>query len=83
MSKLLAHPPDPPCSGLFSGTGIAESQRLGPDLFSSRARDPRGRPKGIPNPRRRVPDLLARPLGPKALSDLLDRKPHLLPALAA
>jgi hypothetical protein len=30
-----------------------------------------------------VPDLVARPLGPKALSDLLDRKPHLLRPLAA
>jgi hypothetical protein len=40
--------------------------------------NPRGRPPGIRNPRRRVPDLLARPLSPKALSDLLDRKPDLL-----
>jgi Family of unknown function (DUF5681) len=45
--------------------------------------NPRGRPKGIPNPRRRVPDLIARPLSPEALSAFLDRKPHLLPALAA
>jgi hypothetical protein len=30
-----------------------------------------------------VPDLVARPLGPKALSDLLDRKPYLLLPLAA
>jgi hypothetical protein len=29
-----------------------------------------------------VPDLLARPLSPKALSVLLDRKPHLLRPLA-
>ena len=35
------------------------------------------------NPRRCVPDLLARPLSAKALSDLLDRKPHLLRPLAA
>jgi hypothetical protein len=30
-----------------------------------------------------VPDLAARPLSPQALSDLLDRKPHLLRPLAA
>jgi hypothetical protein len=45
--------------------------------------NPRGRPRGIPNPRRRVPDLVARPLSAPALSDLLDRKPHLLRPLAA
>ncbi len=38
---------------------------------------------GIPNPRRRVPDLAARQLGAPALSDLLDRKPHLFRPLAA
>src|SRR5216684_267394 len=43
----------------------------------------RGRPRGIPNPRRRVPDLVARPLSAQALSDLLDRKPHLLLPFAA
>src|SRR5882757_8927920 len=40
--------------------------------------NPRGRPPGIPNPPRRVPDLIARPLSAQALSDLLDRKPHML-----
>ncbi len=45
--------------------------------------NPRGRPRGIANPRRRVPDLRARPLSPEALSDLLDRKPDLLRPLAA
>jgi len=68
---------------------------LGIDPSSLRARDtrargfakgrsgnPRGRPRGIRNPRRRVPDLAARPLSAQALSDLLDRKPHLLRALA-
>lgn len=69
------------------------SQQLGPDPSSPRARDargrfakgssgnPRGRPRGIRNPRRRVPDLVARPLSAQALSNLLDRKPHLLRAL--
>jgi len=45
--------------------------------------NPRGRPRGIANPRRRVPDLVARPLSAQRLSDLLDRKPHLLRPLAA
>ena len=54
--------------------------------------NPCGRPPGIRNPKRRVPDLVARPLSAQALSHLLDRKPHLLrpfvaqllpPALAA
>jgi homoserine O-acetyltransferase len=45
--------------------------------------NPGGRPRGIPNPKRRVPDLAARPLRAEALSDLIDRKPHLLRPLAA
>jgi hypothetical protein len=45
--------------------------------------NPRGRPPGIPNPKRRIPDLVARPLSAQALSALLDRKPHLLRPLAA
>jgi uncharacterized protein DUF5681 len=44
--------------------------------------NPRGRPRGIPNPKRRVPDLVVRPLSARALSELLDRKPHLLRPLA-
>ena len=44
--------------------------------------NPRGRPRGIRNPRRRVPDLVARPLSAQALSNLIDRKPHLLRPLA-
>jgi hypothetical protein len=87
-------PPDPHArnhrrSALLSPVPRPEilgSRQLGPDLFLSRARDARGRfakessgnPRGIPNPRRRVPDLAARPLSAQALSDLLDRKPHLL-----
>jgi len=45
--------------------------------------NPRGRPPGIRNPKRRVPDLVARPLSPQALLDLLERKPELLRPLAA
>ena len=87
--------PEPPCCHLFPRSGIQESQQLGPDPFLSRARDargrfakgssgnPPGRPRGIPNPRPRVPDLVVRPLSAQALSDLLDWKPHLLRPLAA
>jgi len=89
MPEIAADPPSPSCSHLFPGPGIELSQTLAPDLFSpsrdARGRfargtsgNPRGRPPGIPNPRRRVSGLVARPLSPKALSDLLDRKPHLL-----
>jgi hypothetical protein len=99
MPEAAADPSTPPCHGPVHspvlGPGIAQFQEHGPDLFSSRARDargrfargqsgnPRGRPKGISNPKRRVPDLVARPLGAAALSALIDRKPHLLRPLAA
>jgi len=50
------------------------------------AREARGRfakgNSGNPNPKRRVPDLAARPLSAQALSDLIDRKPQLLRPLA-
>jgi hypothetical protein len=95
MTETIADPPPPSCDPLLSRPGIGEYQSLGPDPLLLRARDarghfakgssgnPRGRPPGIPNPKRRVPDLAARPLSPQALSDLLDRKPHLLEPLAA
>jgi len=94
MPEIVADPPAPSCSLLLSETGIQESQSLGPDPFLPRARNargrfasgssgnPRGRPRGIRNPKRRVPDLAARPLSAEALSNLLDRKPHLLRSLA-
>jgi hypothetical protein len=94
MPDIIADPPDPSCYSPVPGTRIEESQSLDPDLFPSRARDvrgrfatghsgnPRGRPRGIPNPRRRIPDLRARPLSPDALSALIDRKPWLLRPLA-
>ena len=95
MPEIIADPPLPSRYQLFPRPGIQESQQLGPDPFLPRARDvrgrfatgssgnPRGRPRGIANPRRRVPDLVARPLSAQALSDLLTRKPHLLRPLAA
>jgi hypothetical protein len=95
MPEIVADPPDPSCYHLIPGSRIQEFQLLGPDPSSPRGRDargrfakgnsgnPRGRPPGIRNPRRRVPDLVARRLSAQALSDLLDRKPHLLRPLAA
>jgi hypothetical protein len=83
------------CSFAVSEPGTEPFQQLAPDPFAPRARDargrfaqgqsgnPRGRPPGIRNPTRRLPDLPARPLGRDALSRLIDRKPHLLRPLAA
>jgi Family of unknown function (DUF5681) len=95
MSEAVADPLSPRCSLLLSRPRIEEYQSLGPDRYLPRARDtrgrfakgssgnPRGRPRGIRNPKRRVPDLVARPLSPQALLNLLERKPDLLRPLAA
>ena len=95
MPEVIPDPPSISCYHLFPEPGVQESQRLDPDFFRPRARDargrfakgssgnPRGRPPGIRNPKRRIPDLVARPLSERALADLLDRKPHLLRPLAA
>jgi hypothetical protein len=95
MSEPTADLPDlSGCYSLFFAPGIDEFQPLGPVLFSparaTRGRfatgssgNPRGRPRGIPNPKRRVPDLVARPLSAEALSNLFHRKPHLRRALFA
>jgi hypothetical protein len=95
VPEIVADPFLPSCCHLLPGSRIQESQPLGPDLSLPRARDargrfakgnsgnPRGRPRGIRNPKRRVPDLVARPLSAQALSSLIDRKPHLLRPLAA
>ena len=92
MPNIDTDPPD--SSWLFSSAVIVDNQPLGPDPFLPRARDtrgrfakgssgnPEGRPRGIRNPKRRVPDLVTRPLSAPALSDLLGRKPHLLRPLA-
>jgi hypothetical protein len=79
MPEIVADPPISSCNRLYSRPRFEESQLLGPDPLSPRARDargrfakgssgnPRGRPRGIPNPKRRVPDLAARPLNAQAL----------------
>jgi Family of unknown function (DUF5681) len=94
MPEIVADPPLSSCRRLHPGPGFEKDQQLTPDPLSPRARDlrgrfakgssgnPRGRPRGIRNPERRVPDLRARPLSAQALSELLDRKPHLLRPLA-
>jgi hypothetical protein len=94
MPETVAEPSSSRCSSAAPGTRFQQNQRLGPDLGSGVLRDargcfakgcsgnPRGRPPGIRNPRRRVPDLAARRLGTRALSDLIGRKPHLLRPLA-
>jgi hypothetical protein len=91
MSEIVVDPPAPTCSVLNSKNEVVESQSLTIDPSPPRARgrfakgssgNPRGRPPGIPNPKRRIPDLIARPLSAQALADLIDRKPHLLRALA-
>jgi hypothetical protein len=95
MSEAVADPLSPRCSLLLSRPRIEEYQSLGPDRFLPPARDARGRfakgssgnlrgrPRGIRNPKGRMPDLVARPLSPQALLNLLERKPELLRPLAA
>jgi hypothetical protein len=94
MPEVVAELCSPSNRPLLPGPGIQESQRLGPDPFLLNSRgargrfakgssgNPRRRTRGIPNPRRRVPDLAARRLSAQALSKLLDHKPYLLQPLA-
>ncbi|HEY1261210.1 MAG TPA: hypothetical protein VGF34_18315 [Stellaceae bacterium] len=94
MAKAEARSCSPRCHSLFSGAGIEESQLVGPDLFLPRARDarerfpkgssgnPRSRSRGIRNPERRVPDLVARPPGAQACGASLLQTPLAFPAKA-
>jgi hypothetical protein len=72
MPEIVADPPSLSCCHLFFTPGIQQFQQLGADPFLPHARDACGRfVKGSSgNPR-------------QALSDLIDRKPHLLRPLAA
>ena len=95
MSEVITDSRNPPSYPCYPDTEIEEYQPFAPDPFSPPVGDargrfaqgssgnPSGRPRGIPYPKRRVPDLVARPLSAQALSDLLDRKPDLLLPLAA
>jgi hypothetical protein len=95
LPEIVADRPSLSCCHLFLTPKIEQSQQLGPDPFLPCAGDaggrfvkgssgnPRGRPRSIPNPKWRVPDLATRPLTAQTLSDLIDRKPHLLRPLAA
>jgi Family of unknown function (DUF5681) len=83
-----------PCNSPVPESGIQEYQSLAPDLFSSRARgargrfakgvsgNPAGRPRGIPNPRRRPVELVIRQAGPEAMAHLVEKKRWLLRPLA-
>src|SRR5277367_3392262 len=95
MRLQNSEPPVAACYRLVPEAKVEQSQSLGPDPVLPRARDargrfaeghsgnPGGRPRGIRNPRQRLPDPARRPLNAAALSTLLDRKPHLLRSLVA
>jgi hypothetical protein len=69
---------------------MKENQTPDPVLFNDRMRDPRGRfakgrsgnprgrPPGIPNPKRRLLDFVNRPPKPGAVEALVRRRPYLL-----
>src|SRR5260370_12719092 len=90
MPEIMADSPDPTCYHLYSGTGIERNQILDPDPFVPRAREawgrfatgcsgnPRGRPRGIPNRKRRVIGLRAWRANPRAALAVAKRKPWLL-----
>jgi hypothetical protein len=93
MPEIPAASPDPACFCLHSESGIEENQSLAPDLFGTRPRahardpkgrfakghsgNPRGRPRGIPNPKRRVIPLRAWRENREAVLAVTRRKPWL------
>jgi uncharacterized protein DUF5681 len=92
MPEISVDLPAPACFYLHSEGGIEENQTLNPDLFSQRAgaRDrrgrfaeghsgnPKGRPRGIPNPKRRAIGLQAWRANPEAARAVAKRRPWLL-----
>jgi hypothetical protein len=94
MPENSADLPDPGCFSLHPESGIEENQSVGRDLVSARApareRDrggrfaeghsgnPKGRPRGIPNPKRRAITLQAWRANPQAASTVAKRRPWLL-----
>jgi hypothetical protein len=95
MPEIPAASPDPACFCLHFQTGTEENQSLAPDLFAfpAPARDPkgrfvkghsgnsRGRPPGIPNPKRRVITLQAWRDNREAVLAVTRRQPWLFRSL--
>ena len=90
MPEIVADSPARACFSLHLPSGIEQNQSLAPDLLQFSARDqngrfakgqsgnPRGRPRGIPNPQRRMVTLAAFRKNPEACKALFRRQPSLL-----
>src|SRR4051794_20173210 len=93
MSENPADLPDSCCFSLHLESGTKENQALEPDLFSPRALacergrghfakghsgNPKGRPRGIPNPQRRAITLQAWRANREAATAVAKRRPWLL-----